>query len=289
MAVLTLTWKKTRSTDDHLGRELRHQRPQLGVQDQEPLGQRCPGSVSITPAAWAAARCRPRPGRPGRSHSARAPGRSPIRTCVRSVAAPRHVRADLSEATARLPSPDLGSTSGCVDAAGKSKSTDQRHSALEGYPSNGQDRRQCRRWSGRPGRHRGRRSPRAGGGPAWRPPRRARHQWWARGQVDGLGCDAGVVEGLAHRLEVGRGTGDDPGSPLSREVLRAPLHGDLHDLVLVVVEGDATMPLRSNCQPTAPGSAMLPPLRLKRLRISAPVRLRLSLSVSTMTATPPGP
>ena len=50
-----------------------------------------------------------------------------------------------------------------------------------------------------------------------------------------------------------------------------------------------TMPLRSNCQPTAPGSAMLPPLRLKRLRISAPVRLRLSLRVSTMMATPPGP
>ena len=50
-----------------------------------------------------------------------------------------------------------------------------------------------------------------------------------------------------------------------------------------------TIPLRSNCQRPAPGSAMLPPLRLKRLRISAPVRLRLSLSVSTMMATPPGP
>ena len=50
-----------------------------------------------------------------------------------------------------------------------------------------------------------------------------------------------------------------------------------------------TIPLRSNCQLTAPGSAMFPPLRLKTLRISAPVRLRLSLSVSTMMATPSGP
>ena len=47
-------------------------------------------------------------------------------------------------------------------------------------------------------------------------------------------------------------------------------------------------PLRSNCQPTAPGSAMEPPLLVKRLRISAPVRLRLSVRHSTMTATPPG-
>ena len=49
------------------------------------------------------------------------------------------------------------------------------------------------------------------------------------------------------------------------------------------------MPLRSNCQLTEPGSAMLPPFRLKRLRTSEPVRLRLSLNVSTMMATPAGP
>ncbi len=47
-------------------------------------------------------------------------------------------------------------------------------------------------------------------------------------------------------------------------------------------------PLRSNCQLTAPGSAMEPPFLLKRLRISAPVRLRLSVRHSTITATPAG-
>ena len=58
------------------------------------------------------------------------------------------------------------------------------------------------------------------------------------GEVDGLGRDAGVVEGLAHRLEVGGRAGDDPGRAVARHVLGAALHGDLHDLVLVLVEGD---------------------------------------------------
>ncbi len=47
-------------------------------------------------------------------------------------------------------------------------------------------------------------------------------------------------------------------------------------------------PLRSNCHTTAPGSAKLPPLRLKTFLISAPVRLRLSVSASTYSATPFG-
>ncbi len=52
--------------------------------------------------------------------------------------------------------------------------------------------------------------------------------------------------------------------------------------------GTAMTPLRSNCQLTAPGSAMVPPFLLKRFRISAPVRLRLSDRHSTITATPSG-
>jgi hypothetical protein len=47
-------------------------------------------------------------------------------------------------------------------------------------------------------------------------------------------------------------------------------------------------PFRSNCQATAPGSAVDPPFLEKILRTSAPVRLRLSVSTSTITATPPG-
>ena len=54
------------------------------------------------------------------------------------------------------------------------------------------------------------------------------------------------------------------------------------------VRGTAMMPFRSNCQLTAPGSAMEPPFLENRLRISAPVRLRLSERHSTMTATPSG-
>ena len=52
--------------------------------------------------------------------------------------------------------------------------------------------------------------------------------------------------------------------------------------------GRGTAPLRSNCQLTAPGSAIDPPFLEKRLRISAPVRLRLSVRHSTITATPSG-
>ena len=57
-------------------------------------------------------------------------------------------------------------------------------------------------------------------------------------EVDRLGRDAGAVEGLAHGLEVGRRAGHDPDCAVAREVLGATLHGDLHDLVLVVVEAD---------------------------------------------------
>ena len=54
------------------------------------------------------------------------------------------------------------------------------------------------------------------------------------------------------------------------------------------VRGTDTTPLRSNCQLTAPGSAIDPPFLEKMLRISAPVRFRLSERHSTMTATPSG-
>src|SRR5215207_7859311 len=47
-------------------------------------------------------------------------------------------------------------------------------------------------------------------------------------------------------------------------------------------------PFRSNCQATAPGSAIEPPFFEKALRTSDPVRFRLSVSTSTSTATPPG-
>ena len=52
--------------------------------------------------------------------------------------------------------------------------------------------------------------------------------------------------------------------------------------------GTSTIPLRSNCQATAPGSASDPPSLENVERISAPVRLRLSVSASTYTATPLG-
>ena len=42
--------------------------------------------------------------------------------------------------------------------------------------------------------------------------------------------------------------------------------------------------MRLNCQPTAPGSAIVPPSLLKTLRTSEPVRLRLSVSTSTRSA-----
>ena len=52
--------------------------------------------------------------------------------------------------------------------------------------------------------------------------------------------------------------------------------------------GTMTTPLRSNCQETAPGSDIEPPLREKSDRTSDPVRLRLSVRHSTMSATPEG-
>ncbi len=78
-------------------------------------------------------------------------------------------------------------------------------------------------------------------------------------------------------------------SPLSERFSAPPSMAISMTLSSSWSRGTLTMPLRSNCQPTAPGSAMLPPFLLKRLRISEPVRLRLSLSVSTMIATPAGP
>ena len=45
--------------------------------------------------------------------------------------------------------------------------------------------------------------------------------------------------------------------------------------------GSTTTPLRSNCQATAPGSAIEPPSFEKVERMSGPVRLRLSVSAST--------
>ncbi len=52
--------------------------------------------------------------------------------------------------------------------------------------------------------------------------------------------------------------------------------------------GTRITPLRSNCQATAPGSAMDPPFLEKMARMSEPVRLRLSVRVSMITATPDG-
>ena len=73
------------------------------------------------------------------------------------------------------------------------------------------------------------------------------------------------------------------------DVLGAGVEGGQHELVLVGRAGRrATTPLRSNCQATAPGSAIEPPLLVNTVRISEPVRLRLSVSTSMSTATPPG-
>ena len=47
-------------------------------------------------------------------------------------------------------------------------------------------------------------------------------------------------------------------------------------------------PWRLNCQPTAPGSAIDPPIFVKTERMSALVRLRLSVNTSISNATPPG-
>ena len=52
--------------------------------------------------------------------------------------------------------------------------------------------------------------------------------------------------------------------------------------------GTMTTPLRSNCQETAPGSAIEPPLRENNDRTSDPVRFRLSVRHSTIMATPEG-
>ena len=46
------------------------------------------------------------------------------------------------------------------------------------------------------------------------------------------------------------------------------------------------IPVRWNCQATAPGSAREPPLRVKTFFTSDVVRLRLSVRHSTITATP---
>ncbi len=54
------------------------------------------------------------------------------------------------------------------------------------------------------------------------------------------------------------------------------------------VRASSMSPFRSNCQATAPGSAIDPPFLEKMFRTSAPVRFRLSDSVSTMMATPAG-
>ena len=61
------------------------------------------------------------------------------------------------------------------------------------------------------------------------------------------------------------------------------------DVWRVTTEPSTMMtPLRENCQPTAPGSAMEPPNLEKARRTSEAVRLRLSVSTSTNIATPPG-
>jgi hypothetical protein len=52
--------------------------------------------------------------------------------------------------------------------------------------------------------------------------------------------------------------------------------------------GTETMPLRSNCQATAPGSATDPPFFFMTDRTSEPMRLRLSVSTSMSSATPLG-
>ena len=52
--------------------------------------------------------------------------------------------------------------------------------------------------------------------------------------------------------------------------------------------GTVTTPLRSNCQATAPGSAIEPPFFLSAVRMSEPLRLRLSVSTSIRMATPLG-
>ena len=52
--------------------------------------------------------------------------------------------------------------------------------------------------------------------------------------------------------------------------------------------GTLMTPLRSNCQATAPGSAIEPPAFFMTERISAPMRLRLSVRTSMSTATPFG-
>ena len=72
------------------------------------------------------------------------------------------------------------------------------------------------------------------------------------------------------------------------DVVGSGLERRHHQLVLVDDAVDVDDTLRLNCQPTAPGSAMLPPSLEKIVRMLAPVRLRLSVSVSTIIATPPG-
>jgi hypothetical protein len=86
-----------------------------------------------------------------------------------------------------------------------------------------------------------------------------------RESADSTG-DAGLLERGAHRVQVGRRGGDPPGVAVVDDVLGAGVEGHQHELVLVGgAVGAITTPLRSNCQATAPGSAMEPPF-LEKMR-----------------------
>ena len=109
-------------------------------------------------------------------------------------------------------------------------------------------------------------------------------------KVRRLDRDTGFVECRAQRVEIGRGARDLPALALGHDVLGAGVERGQHQVVLVDrIRGTTISPLRSNCQATAPGSAIDPPRLEKMLRRSEPVRFRLSVSTSISTATPAGP
>ena len=219
MAVFAFTWKKTRSTTTDVGPELADQAGQLGVQDQQPrppARRRDPSRGRRPP--WPGA-TRPLPGSRGRNRSATAQGRSPIRTCVRRLVAPappgRGCGPGPRRAAAAQPS--------------KAASTSSEMSALE-----------CTAWTSSwssiasSSRSTFLASPSSGTGTSVRR---------LEAQIHRLGRDPGVVQRLADRLQVCRCRRHDPRRAVARHVLGATLHGDLHDLVLVVARGHGHDPL----------------------------------------------
>ena len=197
MAVRAFTWKKTRSTTTAAGRSSATRARSSCWSDPQPLGQRRLGVGLDHPGRRRRPASRParRPGRPGRSRSATAPGRCPTRTCVRLYARPGRRRAGTLSGRGqghpagrhhRVEHPEVHHP--VADALG-------RQQRLEAVPrcSCPARARGCRR----PGRPR----------PPGRGPKKSHAGSGARRTAAGLGRPAHHVEGRGAHRQPARGTG----------------------------------------------------------------------------------